>query len=136
MDHARQAVRPRPDFGRGRGTWHGHGGVRLYPALARRGDRRPRGRGLLLASTEIKRWLGYDDSLDVFGVHGVGGILGTTLAGVFTTAAVSAGPDAPNGYPGLLEGNAHQVLIQLYGVGVTVAYCAVVTSVILLALRR
>jgi ammonium transporter, Amt family len=84
------------------------------------------------ASTEIKRWLGYDDSLDVFGVHGVGGILGTTLAGVFATAAVSAGPDAPNGYPGLLEGNAHQVLIQLYGVGVTVAYCAVVTLVILL----
>ena len=84
------------------------------------------------ASTEIKRWLGYDDSLDVFGVHGVGGILGTTLTGVFATAAVSAGPDAPNGYPGLLEGNAHQVLIQLYGVGVTVAYCAVATSVILL----
>ena len=48
MDHARQAVRPRPDFGRGRGTWHGHGGVRLYPALARRRDRRPRRRGLLL----------------------------------------------------------------------------------------
>ena len=46
------------------------------------------------ASTEIKRLLGYDDSLDVFGVHGVGGILGTTLTGVFATAAVSAGPDA------------------------------------------
>jgi Amt family ammonium transporter len=69
----------------------------------------------------------------VFGVHGVGGILGTTLTGVFATAAVSARPDAPNGYPGLLEGNAHQVLIQLYGVGVTVAYCAAATSIILLA---
>ena len=84
------------------------------------------------ASTEIKRWLGYDNSLDVFGVHGVGGILGTILTGVFATAAVSAGADAPNGYPGLLEGNAQQVLIQLYGVGVTVAYCAVATSIILL----
>ena len=90
------------------------------------------GAGCFFASTAIKRWLGYDDSLDVFGVHGVGGILGTTLTGVFATAAVSAGPDAPNGYPGLLEGNAQQLLIQLYGVGVTVVYCAVVTSVILL----
>ena len=85
------------------------------------------------ASTAIKRWLGYDNSLDVFGVHGVGGILGTLLAGVFATAAVSAGADAPNGYSGLLEGNAQQLLIQLYGVGVTVAYCAVATSIILLA---
>jgi ammonium transporter, Amt family len=54
------------------------------------------------------------------------------LTGGVATAAVSAGPDAPNGFPGLLEGNPHQVLIQLYGVGVTVAYCAVVTSIILL----
>ena len=85
------------------------------------------------ASTEIKRWLGYDNSLDVFGVHGVGGALGTILTGVFATASVSMGPDAPAGYPGLLEGNAHQVVTQLYGVGVTVAYCAVVTSAILAA---
>ncbi len=68
----------------------------------------------------------------MFGVHGVGGALGTILTGVFATASVSMGPDAPAGYPGLLEGNAHQVVTQLYGVGVTVAYCAVVTSVILL----
>jgi Amt family ammonium transporter len=85
------------------------------------------------ASTELKRWLGYDDSLDVFGVHGVGGALGTILTGVFATAAVSMGPDVPAGYPGLLEGNAHQVVTQLYGVGVTVAYCAAVTSAILAA---
>ena len=78
------------------------------------------------ASTEIKRWLGYDNSLDVFGVHGVGGIVGTILTGVFATAAVSVAPDAPNGFPGLLEGNPQQLLIQLYGVGVTVAYCAIV----------
>ncbi len=90
------------------------------------------GAGCFFASTAIKRWLGYDDLLDVFGVHGVGGILGTTLTGVFATAAVSAGPDAPNGYSGLLEGNAQQLLIQLYGVGVTVVYCAVATSIILL----
>ncbi len=64
------------------------------------------------ASTEIKRLLGYDDFLDVFGVHGVGGILGTLLTGVFATAAVSAGPDAPAGYSGLLEGNFQQVITQ------------------------
>jgi Amt family ammonium transporter len=84
------------------------------------------------ASTSIKRWLGYDDSLDVFGVHGVGGVLGTILTGVFATAAVSAGPDAPNGYSGLLEGNVQQLLTQLFGVGVTVAYCAAATLAILL----
>ncbi len=85
------------------------------------------------ASTSIKRWLGYDDLLDVFGVHGVGGVLGTVLTGVFATAAVSAGPDAPNGYSGLLEGNVQQLLTQLYGVGVTIAYCAAATLLILLA---
>jgi ammonium transporter, Amt family len=84
------------------------------------------------ASTSIKRWLGYDDSLDVFGVHGVGGVLGTVMTGVFATAAVSVGPDAPNGYSGLLEGNVQQLLTQLFGVGVTIAYCAVATLVILL----
>ena len=45
------------------------------------------------ACTRLKLWLGYDDSLDVFGVHGVGGIIGTTLTGVFATAAVSVEAD-------------------------------------------
>ena len=65
------------------------------------------------ASTEIKRMLGYDDSLDVFGVHGVGGILGTLLTGVFAAASVSVSADTPAGLPGLLEGNPGQLLIQL-----------------------
>jgi Amt family ammonium transporter len=84
------------------------------------------------ASTSIKSRFGYDDSLDVFGVHGVGGVLGTTLTGVFATASVSIAADAPAGYSGLLEGNFHQLLVQLYGIGVTVAYSAVATLVILL----
>ena len=83
------------------------------------------------ASTEIKRMLGYDDSLDVFGVHGVGGILGTMLTGVFAAAAVSIDADNPAGLPGLLEGNAKQVLVQFYGVAVTVLWCGAVTFVLL-----
>src|SRR6185312_1333458 len=47
------------------------------------------------ACTAFKLRCGYDDSLDVFGVHGVGGITGTLLAGVFATAAISAGADTP-----------------------------------------
>lgn len=83
------------------------------------------------ASTEIKRMLGYDDSLDVFGVHGVGGILGTLLAGVFATASVSVSVDTPAGLPGLLEGNPGQLRIQLYGVLITILWCGVVTFALL-----
>jgi Amt family ammonium transporter len=89
------------------------------------------GGGCYWACTKLKLWLGYDDSLDVFGVHGVGGIIGTLLAGVFATAAVSIGPDAPLGLPGLIDGNPRQVLIQLVGVAVTVAWSGILTFVIL-----
>ena len=81
--------------------------------------------------TVLKFRLKYDDSLDVFGVHGVGGILGTLLAGVFSTAALSIGPDTPNGIPGLLEGNPRQLLIQAVGVIVTIGWCAIGTWVTL-----
>jgi Amt family ammonium transporter len=83
------------------------------------------------ACTAIKMRFKYDDSLDVFGVHGVGGILGTLLVGVFATAAVSITPDTPNGLPGLIDGNPQQLLIQFYGVAVTIAWCGVGTFVIL-----
>ncbi len=72
----------------------------------------------------LKNALGYDDSLDVFGVHGIGGIAGSLLTGVFAAEAVG-------GTPGLLEGNPGQVMIQLYGVLATVIYCAVATFLIL-----
>ena len=65
--------------------------------------------------------LGYDDSLDVFGVHGIGGLTGTLLAGVLAVGALSASPQMPGGVRGLLEGNPQQLLDQLYGVGVTAA---------------
>ena len=76
------------------------------------------------ACTKLKQRFNYDDSLDVFGVHGVGGMTGTLLAGVFATAAIG-------GTPGLLEDNPRQLLIQLYGVGVTLAWSGGVTFLLL-----
>ncbi len=72
----------------------------------------------------LKPKLGYDDSLDVFGVHGLGGITGAILTGVFAVEAIG-------GTPGLFEGNGGQVLIQLEGIAATIIYCAIVTFVLL-----
>ena len=83
------------------------------------------------ACTWLKAKLGYDDSLDVFGVHGVGGFTGTLLTGVFAVAALSASPETPGGVAGLLEGNPHQVLLQLYGIGVTLAWSGIMTFLLL-----
>ena len=71
-------------------------------------------------ATRLKSIFGYDDSLDAFGVHGVGGIVGALLTGVFAIEAIG-------GKPGLVEGNPGQVLIQLEGILVTVLYCGAVT---------
>jgi Amt family ammonium transporter len=75
-------------------------------------------------ATSLKNMLGYDDSLDVFGVHGIGGIVGALLTGVFAAEAVG-------GTPGLLEGNPGQVLTQLWGILATIVWCAVASFVIL-----
>ena len=63
------------------------------------------------ASTSLKQRLGYDDSLDVFGVHGVGGFIGTVLAGVFGAAAM--------GGKGLDMSIGSQVGVQLFAAIVT-----------------
>ncbi|OCX31559.1 ammonia channel protein [Bradyrhizobium sp. UASWS1016] len=76
------------------------------------------------ACTWLKHRFRYDDSLDVFGVHGIGGLTGTLLAGMFAVSAIG-------GTSGLLEGNPKQLLIQLYGVIVTALWCGVVTFVLL-----
>ena len=76
------------------------------------------------ACTSLKLRFNYDDSLDVFGVHGIGGMTGTLLCGVFATAAIG-------GTAGLLEKNPQQLLIQLYGVAITLVWSAVVTFVLL-----
>jgi len=76
--------------------------------------------------TVVKYKLRYDDTLDVFGVHGVGGIMGTLLAGVFATRAITASDSDP-GVAGLLEGDPHQLYVQAIGVLVTVVWCVIGT---------
>jgi ammonium transporter, Amt family len=76
------------------------------------------------ACTWLKHRFKYDDSLDVFGVHGIGGMVGTLLAGVFAATAIG-------GTAGLIEGHPQQVLIQLSGVAVTMVWCGGITFVLL-----
>ena len=84
------------------------------------------------ASIILKTRLGYDDSLDVFGVHGVGGILGSILVGVFATRAIN---DVAKGQPvGLVDGHGGQILTQLYGVVTIGLFCAIMTWIILKAI--
>jgi Amt family ammonium transporter len=83
---------------------------------------------------KVKQIFGYDDALDAFGVHGAGGTIGALLTGVFATSAInpifkdSAGNVLPSG---LLEGNGHQVLNQLGGIGIAWAISIVGTLVLL-----
>ena len=74
--------------------------------------------------TGFKGMFKYDDALDVWGVHGLGGILGAMLTGVFALNEVG-------GHAGAIEGNIHQLLIQAEGVGTTIVYSGVVSFVIL-----
>ena len=75
-------------------------------------------------ATWLKHKIGYDDSLDVFAVHGLGGITGALLTGVFAVEAIG-------GTPGALEGNVAQIGTQIYGIVATVVYCAVASLVLL-----
>jgi Amt family ammonium transporter len=77
-------------------------------------------------ATGLKHAMGYDDSLDAFGVHGVGGFAGAILTGVFAVESIGGA-----GKKGLIDGNAGQVLTQLWGALVCIAWCAVATFVIL-----
>ena len=75
-------------------------------------------------ATGLKHMLGYDDSLDCFGVHGIGGIVGAILTGVFALKGIG-------GTSGLIEGNAGQVVTQILGVCATLVYSGVLTYIIL-----
>jgi Amt family ammonium transporter len=86
------------------------------------------GIGCFFAATTVKRALGYDDSLDVFGVHCVGGIIGAILTGVFALKDIG-------GASGALEGNVGQIWTQIEGVAVTLIWSGVVTFVILIVVN-
>jgi Amt family ammonium transporter len=77
----------------------------------------------------LKHKLGYDDALDVFGIHGVAGIIGAVLTGVF------ADPSINEAGKGLLYGNPGQVLIQALAVVITIIYDAIATFVILMVAK-
>jgi ammonium transporter, Amt family len=79
----------------------------------------------------MKARIGYDDSLDAFGIHGVGGAVGALLTGVFASAIWNSPADPKAGKEGLLGGNAAQFGEQVFGVLVAGIYAAVVTFVLL-----
>lgn len=72
----------------------------------------------------VKPKLGYDDSLDAFGVHGIGGILGAILTGVLATPAIQSA------YSGAAYGNMHQLWIQLLATGATIVFSGVGTFIL------
>ncbi|HYB11755.1 MAG TPA: ammonium transporter [Alphaproteobacteria bacterium] len=74
--------------------------------------------------TALKNGMGYDDALDAFGVHAVGGIAGALLTGVFAISEYG-------GTPGLIEGNAGQVVSQAIGIVTVIAYDAIASLIIL-----
>jgi Amt family ammonium transporter len=78
-----------------------------------------------IAVTYVKHHFGYDDSLDAFGVHGIGGMWGALATGLFATKAVN-----PGGNDGLFYGNPHQFVVQLIAIGVTIGYCLIGTIVL------
>jgi len=78
-----------------------------------------------LAVARLKPLLGYDDSLDVFGVHGIGGIWGTLATGLFAAVAIN-----PGGANGLLLGNANLFFIQIFYLIVCIAYALAVTWIL------
>ncbi len=80
--------------------------------------------GLCYSATLLRERIKVDDALDVFAVHGVGGVFGAIATGVLATSAVQAS------YSGLIDGNPGQVLTQLVAVGATIAYAVVATFVI------
>jgi ammonium transporter, Amt family len=82
-----------------------------------------------LGVVKLKPAFGYDDSLDVFGVHGIGGTWGALATGLFATASIPGSSD------GLLFGNAKQFLIQILATGSTWIFAFVATCAILLALK-
>jgi Amt family ammonium transporter len=83
------------------------------------------------SATSLKHLLGYDDSLDAFGVHCIGGIVGALLTGVFSYGPLSATDASPDGSPGGLD----QLKLQAIGVSSTLVYSAVMTFILLMVTK-
>ncbi len=81
------------------------------------------------AVAKLKPMFGYDDTLDAFGIHGIGGMLGAILTGVFADPAIN-----PAG-TGLLYGNPGQLWTQIVAVAVTVVYSGVMTFIIFMIIK-
>ncbi|KXV59643.1 MULTISPECIES: ammonium transporter [Acetobacter] len=79
------------------------------------------------SATSLKHLLGYDDSLDAFGVHGVGGIVGALLTGVFAYGPLSATDTNPTG----IVGSVHQLVVQSEAVIVTILWCGAISFILL-----
>ena len=79
-----------------------------------------------ISAVWVKKWIGYDDALDAWGVHGVGGALGAMLTGALAKNAINS-----SGKGWIFDGNGHQMLIQFYDVAATFVYCAIGTFIIL-----
>jgi len=83
-----------------------------------------------LGATKIKKIFGYDDSLDAFGVHGIGGIVGALLTGVFAATTLGGA-----GFGDGINSIAEQVSVQALGIGATIIYTGVVTFIILMLIK-
>ncbi len=83
-----------------------------------------------LSAVHLKKLIGYDDALDCWGVHGIGGALGAILTGVFASSKINS---AGKGW--LYDGNFHQVIAQFEDVGIVFVYCLVMTFIILGVLK-
>ena len=84
------------------------------------------GAGCFITSTTLKRAMGYDDSLDVFGIHAVGGIIGAILTGVFCAEFLGGA-----GFGGDITSISAQIKVQAVGVGATIVYTGIVSFIIL-----
>jgi Amt family ammonium transporter len=82
------------------------------------------------AAVHLKKLIGYDDALDCWGVHGIGGALGAILTGVFAKSTINS---AAKGW--LFDHNPHQMILQFEDVGATFLYCGVMSFIILAALK-
>ncbi|HUY68905.1 MAG TPA: ammonium transporter [Alphaproteobacteria bacterium] len=90
------------------------------------------GAGCFISAHAIKKYFKLDDSLDCFGVHGVGGMLGALLTGVFATSSISGVASQA----GWVDGHPGQILIQLEGMAWTIGWCAIATFVILMIIEH